>query len=139
MILADTNILSALMQSQPDSAVIRWLDLQPHASIWTTSITVLEIRFGIEILTSGRRRSALSATFDRLLTDVIESRIAPFDGAAAEEAAKLMAARKTRGRPGELRDTMIAGIALATHAAIATRNVRHFDDVSCPIIDPWSA
>ena len=80
MILADTNILSALMQSQPDSAVIRWLDLQPHASIWTTSITVLEIRFGIEILTSGRRRSALSATFDRLLTDVIESRIAPFDG-----------------------------------------------------------
>lgn len=139
MILADTNVLSALMLAHPDPAVVNWLDQQPRSSIWIASVTVLEIRFGIEIMAAVRRRSLLSAAFEKLLSDVIESRIAPFDGAAAEEAARLMAARKARGQPGELRDTMIAGIALATRAAIATRNVRHFDDVSCPIIDPWSA
>jgi len=139
MILTDTNVLSALMQAQPDQAVVYWLDRQPRASVWIASITVLEIRFGLEIMTAGRRRSALSAAFERLLSEVIESRIASFDSAAAEEAAKLMASRKAHGQPGELRDMMIAGIALASRAAIATRNVRHFADVSCQIIDPWSA
>ncbi|HTX77494.1 MAG TPA: type II toxin-antitoxin system VapC family toxin [Terracidiphilus sp.] len=139
MILADTNVLSALMQAQPDPAVVQWLDQQPRASVWIASITVLEIRFGLEIMTSGKRRSVLSAAFEKLLSDGIESRIASFDSAAADEAAKLMASRKGRGQPGELRDTMIAGIALANRAAIATRNVKHFADVSCQVINPWSA
>jgi len=34
---------------------------------------------------------------------------------------------------------MIAGIALARRAAIATRNVRHFADLGVSVIDPWSA
>lgn len=139
MILADTNVFSALMQTQPDRLVIRWLDQQPTDSIWISSITLLEIRFGLAVMSSGKRRTILTTAFERMLSEVIDSRVAPFEVMAAEEAAKLMAARKARGRPGDLRDTMIAGIAMATRASIATRNVRHFDDVSCPIIDPWSA
>jgi toxin FitB len=50
-----------------------------------------------------------------------------------------MAARNKKGRPGDLRDTMIAGIALAQHAALATRNPAHFEDASIPLVDPWSA
>jgi predicted nucleic acid-binding protein len=34
---------------------------------------------------------------------------------------------------------MIAGIVLAQHATLATRNTAHFDDISVPLIDPWSA
>lgn len=138
MILADTNVLSALMLAQPDPAVIRWLDKQPRSSIWIASVTVLEIRFGLNILAAGKRRSLLTGAFERLVSELIEARIAAFDAGAAEEAARLMAARKARGTPGELRDAMIAGIALSHRAAIATRNVRHFEDVSCQIIDPWS-
>jgi len=41
----------------------------------------------------------------------------------------LMASRHKKGRPGELRDMMIAGIVLAQHAALATRNTAHFDDI----------
>jgi predicted nucleic acid-binding protein len=37
----------------------------------------------------------------------------------------------------DLRDTQIAGIALARHAAVATRNTRHFKDLSVPVVDPW--
>ena len=44
-----------------------------------------------------------------------------------------------RGRPRELRDTMIAGIVLSRHATLATRNVRDFDDISASIVDPWAA
>jgi len=55
--------------------------------------------------------------------------VAAFDGAAAQQAGDLMASRHKKGRPGELRDMMIAGIVLAQHAALATRNTAHFDDI----------
>jgi predicted nucleic acid-binding protein len=138
MILADTNVFSALMRTPREAVVVRWLDSQPHASVWISSISILEIRFGLEIMSSGRKRSALTAAFEHLVTNILDSRIALFDAAAAEEAAKVMAVRRARGRPGEQRDTMIAGIALANRATIATRNQRHFDDLQCQVVDPWS-
>lgn len=139
MILLDTNVLSALMRQAPDPAVVLWLDRQPRSSIWTTSITVFEIRFGLQVMAAGKRRSYLLSAFDQLLTDLIQQRIAPFDTAAAQQAADLMAARQKNGRPGELRDTMIAGITLASRASIATRNLKHFEDISSSVIDPWNA
>jgi predicted nucleic acid-binding protein len=39
----------------------------------------------------------------------------------------------------DIRDSQIAGIALARRATIATRNVRHFADLEVPVVDPWSA
>jgi predicted nucleic acid-binding protein len=48
-----------------------------------------------------------------------------------------MARRHQPGFPRELRDTLIAGIVLAHRATLATRNVRHFDDLDVPVIDPW--
>ena len=64
-------------------------------------------------------------------------RIAPFDDAAATQAADLMAYRQRQGRPVELRDTMIAGIVVASHATLATRELLHFEDLSVPVVNPW--
>jgi len=85
----------------------------------------------------GKRRSALIQAFEAVLGQ-IGNRVAAFDVAAAQEAGDLMASRHRKGRPGELRDTMIAGIVLAQHAALATRNTTHFDDVPVTLINPWA-
>lgn len=138
MIILDTNVISALMNELPDRKVVTWLDGQPRTSIWTTSVTVLEVHYGLQILPHGRRRSSLMQAFD-LLLDRIEQRIASFDPAAAHQAANLMAERHKGGRPVDLRDTMIAGIVLAQRAALATRNVAHFADTSARLINPWAA
>ena len=138
MIILDTDVLSALMKHEPDRAVAAWLDTQSRISIWTTSVTLLELRFGLGILPAGRRRSQLTQAFEILLAEKIAERIAPFDMIAARHAADLMASRHKRGRPRELRDTMIAGIALAHHATLATRNTQHFHDLAVPVINPWS-
>ena len=136
MIILDTNVLSALMQATPDRRVIRWLDHQPRTSTWITSITVLEVRFGLQIMAAGKKRSALLQTFE-LLLGKMDHRIAPFDSDAAHQAADLMALRQKKGRPVDLRDTMIAGVILARHATLATRNTSHFDDISAPVVNPW--
>jgi hypothetical protein len=76
--------------------------------------------------------------FDMLL-DRMDQRIAPFDSSAAQQAADLMGWRHKRGHPVDLRDTMIAGIALIHHATLATRNTTHFEDVSVSLVNPWTA
>jgi predicted nucleic acid-binding protein len=88
-------------------------------------------------MASGKRRSALIHAFEILL-EKIGNRVVPFDVAAAQQSADLMASRHKKGRPGDLRDTMIAGIVLAQHATLATRNTTHFEDISVPLVNPWS-
>jgi predicted nucleic acid-binding protein len=139
MVILDTNVISALMHQRPPPSVRTWVDRQADLSVWTTSITVFEVRHGIEILPRGRRRRSLELEFERLIQDDIEHRIVPFDLAAANAAALLMAERQRNGRTGELRDTMIAGIVIASHATLATHNVRHFADLPVAVIDPWDA
>jgi toxin FitB len=68
--------------------------------------------------------------FETLL-DKIGQRVAPFDVPAAQQAGDLIAIREKKGRPGDLRDAMIAGIALPHHATIATRNTSHFENFPC--------
>ena len=138
MIILDTNVLSELMLRTPDKRVLIWLDQQPRSSIWTTSVTVFEIRFGLESMPAGKQQAALLQDFEKML-DSIDRRVAAFDVEAAERASTLMASRKLRGRPRDDRDTMIAGIVLARHATLATRNVEHFDDLSAPVVNPWAA
>lgn len=136
MIVLDTNVLSALMRQAPDATVITWLDKQPRTSVWTTSVTILEIQSGLQIIAAGKRRSRLLDSFKTVL-EQMGHRVAPFDEAAAIQAAALMAMRHRKGRQVELRDTMIAGIVVARHATLATRNVVHFQDLSVPVVNPW--
>ena len=139
MILLDTNVLSALMRSEPEAIVVDWLDAQPSESIWTTSVTVLEIRTGLELLPSSRRRRHLEAAFERVLNEDLDQRVLAFDVAAADAAGALVARRQRAGKAVEIRDAQIAGIALARKAPVATRNVRHFTDLGVRLIDPWSS
>ncbi len=139
MILLDTNVLSALMRSEPEQRVVRWLDTQPPESVWTTAITVFEVRLGLEVLAAGRRRRQLEKAFAKALDEDFESRVVSLDRTAAEAAGRLAAERRRAGRPIEIRDVQIAGIATARKATLATRNLRHFEGLGLDLVDPCSA
>jgi predicted nucleic acid-binding protein len=138
VIILDTNVLSALMRQEPEPSVLHWLDLQAPESIWITSITLFESRLGLALVPDGRRRRSLEAAFGRLLEQDLENRVLPFDSEAALQAAALAADRSRVGRPVDIRDTQIAGIAQARRATVATRNVRHFEGLTVPVINPWA-
>lgn len=139
MIILDTNILSALMRAAPERVVVAWLDQQPADSVWITSVTLFEVRLGLALLTAGKRRRALENAFERLLHEELEGRVLDFDTAAAAEAAALAAGRQKAGRTTDMRDTCIAGIAIARRGTLATRNARHFKDLKVPVVDPYQA
>lgn len=138
MIILDTNVLSAVMQAAPDRRVVDWLDSQPAESIWLTSITVFETRLGLALLPSSKRRQSLEQLFVLLLHDDLENRVLDFDSDAAVAAAGVAVIRQKAGRTVDIRDTEIAGIAIARRATLATRNVRHFADLKIPVVNPWT-
>jgi predicted nucleic acid-binding protein len=139
VILLDTNVISALMRRDPEQVVVAWLDDQPAESIWTTSITVFEVRTGLELLEPSRRRQQLERAFDGLLADELDGRVQSFDQAAAFAAGTIAAEQQRAGRTLEIRDVQIAGIATARKAILATRNIRHFTELGIDLVDPWSA
>lgn len=137
MIILDTNVLSAAMQHVADPAVVAWLDGLASESVWTTSITVFEVRFGLESMPDGRRRRRLEEMFAGALREDLEDRVLAFDLAAAEAAGAIAARLRRTGRMIEIRDVQIGGIVLARKGTLATRNTRHFEGAGIPLVNPW--
>jgi toxin FitB len=137
VIIIDTNVVSMLMERVLEPRALAWLDNQPSQSLWTTTINVMEVRYGLELKPPGRRRNSLEAAFSRVLSEDLEGRVFDFDQAAAEHAGTISAQRRSSGRPIEVRDAQIAGIAMARGATLATRNTRDFRGLDIEIVNPW--
>ena len=139
MIVLDTNVLTALMRAEPDRAVVRWLNGLAAESIWTTSITLCEVHFGLDVLPDGERKSALQNAFHQAVYVDMQGRILDFDAPAAAAAGTIAARQRALGRPVDMRDTQLAGIIAARRATLATRNIHHFADTGLALVDPWAA
>jgi len=138
MIILDTNVLSALMTPMLNPQPVAWLDRQSQALIWTTAVNIFELRSGIRLLPTGKRRRSLEDALDKLIAEILSDRILPFDREAAEIAADIASQRTARGNNVGRRDTQIAGIAVSRGAAVATRNLKDFDDLDATLINPWT-
>ena len=139
MIVLDTNVLSALMRAEPDRAVVRWMNGLAAESMWTTSITLFEVQFGIDVLPDGERKTALQNAFHQAVYVDMQGRILDFDAPAAAAAGTIAARQRALGRSVVMRDAQIAGIIAARRATLATRNMRHFADTGLALVDPWGA
>ncbi len=137
MIILDTNVLSELMKSQPDLAVVEWLDAQPEPELFTTSITEAEIFLGIELLSRGKRRDGLLAAAEKLFTADFEGRVLGFESESARAFAGISAHRWRLGKPISQADAQIAAIAQVRRARLATRDVRDFADCDLALVNPW--
>lgn len=138
MIVLDTNVISEPMRQAPAGAVVAWLNGQDEALLFTTSVTVMELRFGLERLPEGRRRADLWAVLDFTLSRLVGPRILPFDAAAAAEAARIAARAEAAGAPIGQADAQIAAIARVHGFAVATRDAAPFRQAGLTVIDPWS-
>ena len=137
MIILDTNILSALMLSNPDPKVISWMDQINDELLWTTSISVYEINYGIELLPEGKKKNLLTGNFEEMLKVDYRNRIIEFETNAALAASEFAAFKKKIGINCDIRDLQIAGIAIARGAYIATRNTKDFDFEGLEVINPF--
>ncbi|WP_062520199.1 type II toxin-antitoxin system VapC family toxin [Demequina silvatica] len=137
MIVLDTNVISEVFRPAPDAEVIGWLSAL-DGDVAITAVTLAELFAGIALLPAGARRDALAARVESALEPYRGGgSVLPFDGAAADEYATILAARSQAGLPISTADAQIAAICRAHRAACATRNVRDFAHTGIALIDPW--
>lgn len=129
MIIADTNIVSEFMKDAPDEQLLAWAQAMDATDLRISVVTVEEVDRGLGRLPPGRRRSDLERRWARLL-DAFADTIATYDLAAARATARILIDSLDHGRPMSLSDAQIAGICLTQPAALATRNVKDFAQVS---------
>jgi predicted nucleic acid-binding protein len=132
MIIVDTNVASELMRASPAEAVLNWMRRQRADDLFTTAITVAEIRYGIERLPKGRRKDLLRGAAREVFT-LFSEQVLPFDSAAAEEYALVVSRRDSLGLPIDGFDAQIAAICRTRGAALATRNVADFRETSVEV------
>jgi toxin FitB len=139
VIVLDTNVVSELMNRRPAPAVVAWAAGQSRSELFTTSLTKAEILYGIALLPPGRRKAGLAEGAERIFAVSFADRVLPFDAAAAAHYAELTVTRRHIGRPMTPFDGLIAAIAVASGAAVATRDVAGFEGCGVSIINPWDA
>ena len=136
MIVLDTNVVSELLRATPEPAVLAWLQQTSSTGLYTTAVTVAEIRYGIARLPEGRRRQTLHQAANEIFA-AFPRQVLPFDLAAATAYADVVADRETDGNPISGFDAQIAAICRSQAATLATRNTKDFTGIGLSIIDPW--
>ena len=137
MIVLDTNVLSELLRPEPERRVIKWLDEQPRASVFTSAVTQGEILHGIRLLPDGQRRKKLWHAALEIFAEDLSGHVLSFDGDAAAHYAEIGASRRAAGRPISQFDAVIAAITRSRGATLATRNSRDFEDCGIRVVNPW--
>ena len=136
MIVVDTNVVSELMRPSPSSQVVEWVRGSNESDLYTTAITLAEIRYGIERLPDERRKDVLRTTTDNVFA-AFEERVLPFDATAAVQYPTIVSDRDRAGLPIDGFDAQIAAICRTRQAALATRNGKDFHGTGIDVIDPW--
>ncbi|GAB1718726.1 MAG: plasmid stability protein StbB [Nitrosospira sp.] len=137
MILLDTNVVSEPLRHAPEVRVIEWIDAQPLETLFLSAITVAELRAGVALLPTGKRREALQENLEKRVLTLFIGRVLPFDLACTRAYAELMAKPRAAGLAVATADSYIAAIAVANGFAVATRDASPFEAAGATVINPW--
>lgn len=139
MILLDTNVISEPLRPTPEARVIEWIDAQPLETLFLSAVTVAELRAGVALLPSGKRRTGLQENLEKRVLPLFAGRVLPLDLACTPDYAELMAKARTTGVAIATADGYIAAIAAANGFAVATPDTAPFEAAGVAVINPWVA
>ena len=131
--LVDANVLCEAAKPSPDTRVIEWLT-RNERDLVVNPVILGEVRFGILLLPSGRRRKKLESWFDEVTRRI---HCVPWDAETGLRWAELLAHLRTLGRPMPIKDSLIAATALTHGFQLATRNRRDFEACGVELVDPF--
>lgn len=138
MIVLDTNVVSELVRPLPAPEVVAWVDAQDSADLVITAVTAAEIRAGVALLPTGRRRRQIAERMGAMINETFAGYVLAFDVDSTEHYANIVASRTRAGRPISSLDAQIAAVCTQYDATLATRNTDDFDGLNLNLINPWN-
>lgn len=137
MILLDTNVISEPLKLSADAGVLAWIDAQLVETLFLSTISLAELRFGIAALPPGKRKDTLHTSLEQRILPLFAGRILPFDEGASEAYAVLRARARAEGQAIAPADGYIAAIAVTHGLIVATRDTGPFEAAGLTVINPW--
>ncbi len=137
MILIDTNIISELWKAEPNPDVLTWIDAQAIETLYLSAVTVAELRFGLAAMPEGKRRTLYQDRLENEVLPTFTDRVLPFDLAASQAYADLMAGARLAGKAIGKADGYIAATACARGLMVATRDINPFEAAGLKFVNPW--
>ena len=139
MILLDTHVISESLKFAGDARVLAWLDAQLIESLYVSTISLAELRFGIAALPAGKRKDTLHNSLQQRILPLFHGRILPFDEAASETYGVLRARARSQGKAIASADGYIAATAIHHGLMVATRDTAPFEAAGVKVINPWES
>jgi predicted nucleic acid-binding protein len=136
--LLDTNVVSEWVKPRPNAGLTQWLSDVNEDEVFLSVVTFAELRFGVERLAPGTRRTRLDEWLRIERPARFEQRILLVDGAVADEWGRMVARGAGRGRQIGAMDALVASTAQVHGLTLVTRNAKDFEGAVKAVVNPWT-
>jgi predicted nucleic acid-binding protein len=135
--LLDTNTLSALRKPAENRALVEFIRVQPRDYLHTSTVTLAEIRLGIELKQDPTQRADLLTWLDHRLRPLFEDRVQAVGEDVLLRWLLINRDGRAQGHVYSQQDSLIAAVAAMQQLVVVTRDVTHFVEARVPTLDPW--
>ena len=137
--LLDTNVISELRRRKPEPRVLAFVANQPLETLFVSSVTFAEVRFGIEQLADPVRRAALADWLTYKLRPMFEQRVLQVTEDIMLKWRLLMAEGRRVGHTFTQPDLIIGATALQHGLTLVTRDTDDFEEAHVEVFNPWTS
>jgi toxin FitB len=134
--LLDTNAVWEWVKPQPNSGLIAWMESADEDRVFLSVISLAELRYGVDRMTSGKRRQRLERWLRNELPLRFEGRVLPVGAEIADAWGKVVSRSEAAGRPISAMDAFLAATAEFHRLTLVTRNVSDFFMLDA-VLNPW--
>jgi len=135
--LLDTNVLSELRRPKPEPKVVAFVTAQPLDRLYVSTVTLAEIRFGIELVGDATKRAELGDWLAHKLRPMFEQRVLPLSEDVIVKWRLLVEDGRKAGHTYSQPDLFIAATALHHGLTVVTRDAAEFERARVPVFNPW--
>ncbi len=136
--LLDTNIISELRRPQPEPSVVAFVAVQPLEHLYISTVTLAEIRFGIELVADVSRRAELTDWLTHKVRPMFEQRVLPVSEDVILKWRLMVDVGRKAGHTFSQPDLIIAAIAAHYGLTIVSRDMSDFERAKVPCLNPWN-
>lgn len=135
--LLDTNVLSELRRPRPERKVVSFVKAQPLDSLHISTVTLAEIRYGIERVTDPGRRAELNDWLTHKMRPLFDQRVLPVTEDVMLKWRLLVEEGRKVGHTFSQPDLIIAATALEYGLTVVSRDTGDYERAKVPVLNPW--
>ena len=137
--LLDTNVLSEIRRPRPHRKVVAFIAEQPLDLLYISTVTLAEIRFGIELVKDANRRNELNAWLTNKVRPLFAQRVLEVTEDVLFKWRLLVEQGRKSGHTFSQPDLFIAATALHHGLTVVSRDTRDYERAGVAVVNPWES